>query len=1156
MPPQTGGARPGSEPAAQPEVVAQNGHRGLVTAVAISPDKSLLASGGEDESVKLWDARGGKLLRSFARHAGDVSFVAFTRDGRTLLSAGGRDNRLNAWDVDSGVLLWRHDCGVAALHPDGKSVACAAVNFSRVDVWDSSVAILNARDGKTLRAIPGDKNNYQITALAFSPDGSLLAASAWPDDEESPHFINVWGARAGRAPLKQINVTAAFGGPKKRMGNPRSTADLITSLAFSPDGKVLALADDRTYMTIDETPGPRYVTYWEPSSGRLLRRFDDSVEGRIVFHPAGASFASGGRQVKLWDARSGALVRTVEGVGCAEPKGAKSRAAGGDGDGECYDNPVTFSADGQLLAAGGRSLSLWEPATGRTTYFRGAALAVNSVGFGRDGKTFATSNAQTTTVWDATGGWPARNLSYKGALGYSADAGRVALLGKDGTKVDVFDTAKGVLVASLPVAFATGLRVSFAGADKLLISGRDGRAVISQVWGLQSGKPLGLLIDSSVPEYHLDDAMLVLSEDGKTFWDGTVVSDATGTKPKRTFETNFSNNTHYIAVSPDGKVVVSAGSLAGAPGAYGNAEDSGAIQAFNTATGAEIPLELTGRTTQAEGIPEPSALAFNRDGTLLAAGFIYGTVMVWDTRTGRRVHNFSAHSGTIGSIAFHPGGRSFATSGGDATVKFWTTKGRRLLASLNEFDDGEWAAATPDGLFDGSPRGWAQLIWRFSPRALEVAPVEIFFGDFYAPGLLADIFAGRRPPAPSNLAQKDRRQPVLSLVRAEGVVAGRSVALRVNIWDAPAGAQDVRLFRNGSLVKLWHGDVLSGQGGCESAGAGRARCETTVKLVAGENRFTAYAFNRDNIKSEDEVLEVAGAPSLARPGTLYVITVGVNRYANGEFDLRYAVPDAQEFGAELKSQQETLKTFGRTEVVPLYDAEATKENVLRSLRELSDKVEPEDTVVIFFAGHGIALGSRFFMIPHDLGYAGRREEIDAAGLEQIRAHGISDVEMEGALERVSPGRMLLVIDACNSGQAVEAEERRRGPMNSKGLAQLAYEKGMYILAAAQGFQAARGSKNYQHGYLTYALVEEGIRRVKADSEPQDGEVTIREWLDYAVARVPNMQREGEEKREVTHDPARGPARPAAAADDDLQRPRAFYRREREARPLVVARPRR
>lgn len=48
-------------------------------------------------------------------------------------------------------------------------------------------------------------------------------------------------------------------------------------------------------------------------------------------------------------------------------------------------------------------------------------------------------------------------------------------------------------------------------------------------------------------------------------------------------------------------------------------------------------------------------------------------------------------------------------------------------------------------------------------------------------------------------------------------------------------------------------------------------------------------------------------------------------------------------------------------------------------------------------------------------------------------------------------------------------------MNSKGLAQLAYEKGMYILTAAQSYQAALEAAQLGHGYLTYALVEEGLK---------------------------------------------------------------------------------
>ena len=95
-------------------------------------------------------------------------------------------------------------------------------------------------------------------------------------------------------------------------------------------------------------------------------------------------------------------------------------------------------------------------------------------------------------------------------------------------------------------------------------------------------------------------------------------------------------------------------------------------------------------------------------------------------------------------------------------------------------------------------------------------------------------------------------------------------------------------------------------------------------------------------------------------------------------------------------------------------------------------------------------------------------------MQTILSHSISDVELEEAVEGLDAGHLLLVIDACNSGQALEAEEKRRGPMNSKGLAQLAYEKGMYILTAAQSYQAALEAAQLGHGLLTYALVEEGL----------------------------------------------------------------------------------
>jgi len=154
---------------------------------------------------------------------------------------------------------------------------------------------------------------------------------------------------------------------------------------------------------------------------------------------------------------------------------------------------------------------------------------------------------------------------------------------------------------------------------------------------------------------------------------------------------------------------------------------------------------------------------------------------------------------------------------------------------------------------------------------------------------------------------------------------------------------------------------------------------------------------------------------------------------------------------------------------------------------------------------------------------------------------------------LAAGSLLMVIDACNSRQALEAEEKRRGPMNSKGLAQLAYEKGMYILTAAQSYQAALEAAQFGHGLLTYALVEEGLKSGGADFEPKDGVVNAREWLDFATERVPQMQEQKmKETRGLGIAFVEGEQKIADPEKRSVQRPRVFYRREMETSPLVVA----
>jgi hypothetical protein len=547
------------------------------------------------------------------------------------------------------------------------------------------------------------------------------------------------------------------------------------------------------------------------------------------------------------------------------------------------------------------------------------------------------------------------------------------------------------------------------------------------------------------------------------------------------------------------------------------------------------------------------ALAYSPDGKTLAVGTIgldpAGTaILVLDKETGREQSRILV-SGRVHSLAFSPNGRLLASVGEDGSARIWDPQSGDALATLISLNQGnDWLVVTPEGLFDGSPKGWSQILWRFSENTFDVLPVEAFFNEFYEPGLLSEIASGKRPKPAQNIAQKDRRQSrvELSLASPAAVVSTRTAEVRVTITEALAGAQDVRLFRNGSLVKVWRGDVLQGQG--------TVTLTASILVVAGQNRLSAYAFNHDNVKSPDATLAFNGAEPLKRRGVAHILAIGIDAYANPQYNLRYAGADARAVAEELRTQQERLGLYEQVEMVSLFDAQATRAGILSALDRLAATVQPEDAVIVYYAGHGTAHGSRFYLIPHDLGYGGDFSALDAVGLESVLRHSISDADLENEFEKLD-ATAILIVDACNSGQALEAKEKRRGPMNSKGLAQLAYEKGMYILTAAQSYQAALEATQLGHGYLTYALIDEGLKKNAADFDPRDGKVLAREWFDYAAMRVPEMQtgkmQEGRDlHREIVF--LAGDETISDLNQRSVQRPRLFYRRELEEQPFVVA----
>jgi hypothetical protein len=699
--------------------------------------------------------------------------------------------------------------------------------------------------------------------------------------------------------------------------------------------------------------------------------------------------------------------------------------------------------------------------------------------------------------------------------------------------------------------------VAFSPDGQTLASGGSVSDGTIRMWDVQTGIQLRVMRghDSLISQIAFsDNGALLASSSGEKIilWDvatGTILRTINTAQPA----------INQLAFNENDK------NLASGSGVYGK---SGQVKLWDAATGQllhEANLPTSGLVF---------SLKFSPDGKTIAAGSgrqgQVGAVTMFDAATLRELRTLSGHTDFVSSAVYSLDGKLILSGSWDRTLKVWEAATGAELATLIASGEKDWLVVTPDGLFDGSPAAWGQIVWRFSPQLRDVAPVELFFNEFYYPNLLADLFAGQRPKAAKDFAQRDRRQPQLKLTLAEETataaaavppttapVSTRTVRVKIAVSKSPAGAQDVRLFRNGSLVRVWHGDVLKGQEA--------ATLDATLPLVAGENRLTAYAFNCDNIKSTNATLDLNGDERLRRKGASYIVAIGVNEYAANPFfrNLKYAVADADSFASELKTQQERLGLYEKVEIIKLTDAAATKANILAAFAGLAAKAQPEDAVIIYYAGHGLAQNKQFYLIPHDLGgaTAAATTQPEAANPQaaldaMLTARGVSDRELERAFEGVDSGQIMMIIDACNSGQALGGERDGRGPMNSKGLAQLAYDKGMYILTAAQSFQAAQEVNVVGHGLLTFVLLDEGLRQSAADGEPQDGTVLVREWLDYATRRVPLMQLD-----KMKEAGARGADLSFAEGERGIklerrsgQHPRVFYRRELEAQPLVIALP--
>ena len=469
----------------------------------------------------------------------------------------------------------------------------------------------------------------------------------------------------------------------------------------------------------------------------------------------------------------------------------------------------------------------------------------------------------------------------------------------------------------------------------------------------------------------------------------------------------------------------------------------------------------------------PLALRERQQGTGYAIApdgksFVYGTFwyLYRFDASGKELW-FRPIPGAARAVNISGDGRVAVVGVSDGTIRWYRMKdGRELAAFYPHADRKRWVLWTPSGYYDASEGGDELIGWHVNngrDREASFYPVSRFFERFYRPEVMAraikgveidtavvkglgekaapDLEAGIKPPPEVAILSPLPGKQFDSDVQEVKIVAE----------DMGGGIDEVLLYQNGKLLPRDAGTKVKKEGSTQEH-------LYRVKLIEGNNQLKVIALSRDRIESNpmEITLVLRGAE---RESDLHLVVIGINRYKNAALNLTYAETDAKGIHAFFQTG-DVKKLFKNVHVYSLISEQATGQNIKNLFTEVGRKAQPQDTLLIYLAGHGDTVGEEWYFIPHDV----VSPEIE----QDLKKGGISNGAISEAIKQCRAQKVFVMIDACKPGKLILA---MRSTEARKALVQLARSTGTYIVSASTDQQYAAEIKALGHGVFTYTLLE-------------------------------------------------------------------------------------
>jgi WD40 repeat protein len=622
-------------------------HADNITAVAFSPDGTLVATAGRDHAACVWDRATGRLRHRIHDDEVDFQSVTFSPDSRRLVLTGCKFGRtegtfLLIHDTVTGQELYRlggHEQPVSALWFTPGESFLVSVSADQVLRWD-----LN-----TGRSVEQRGQDWPTGVVALAPDRPVLAFASNKRDDPLIQLLNpVTGQTLFTidGELKEVPDPQVPDRTQTKLVKPEQS---IVALALSSGGKLLASGSPF-----------EAIRLWDGATGHLVRALDDPQGGiALAFSPDNKYLASGtiNGVVRLWDVATGKEVRKFPGF-------------------KAWVNALAFSPDGKTLAVAGaesRTLYLWDVATGKDLRpGPGHRGAVQAVGFSADGRLLTTAGCgrddagQSVCVWEAATGkllnqfgkFDARVLAYA----FSAGSKKLAVAEEHESSPRLVDVAAGHTFDRFQIPAEINKTEDGRDADLRFMAlslSPDGRLLAG---GSSDGKLfLWETADGTCVRWWKGHQAMVTSvafaPDGKRImssaedhtarmWDAATAAEVC----QFTHDEDTFGGLHF---APDGKRVAAL-----------SAWCDGKLYLFDLETRRELKRIQPGPK-------KINQVAFAPNGKMLAVCDVGGTITLYEVATGKPRATLTGHAGEITALAFSPDGLRLATGGADATALIW-----------------------------------------------------------------------------------------------------------------------------------------------------------------------------------------------------------------------------------------------------------------------------------------------------------------------------------------------------------------------------------------------------------------------------------------------------------------------------------------------------